>query len=488
LRRARPPSFVILAAAASLAGSPAVAQLVTEPCPELCPTPEVSVVALSKRVEVTWPEIEPTVGRSRFLAGETDEPAVSFSQWDFDSSSTVDIIGSYALDCDYRLTISKVPEPTARFGIVPRLRYVIRTNIQGTGAPVASDTLRVSRADSLFRFRETVAGNLGVSISSNVSQPASTLGSVPVTILGLNTSNSKFTTYEIVALNSVSSLSQGLRVRVRGPLQSTNPADTTLIVSAASDSIVVINGMQVSFDADGSVDMNDTVTWAAHYLFPPSATVDVDLEAFEGYHLWRSDLPDVEDFTLLGEIRQCESKFEFVLLSENEMNEIDLSLDYDPDMRVFTAVDRDVHDNFPLRYAVSTFDRAFLGNERDVTFEGPLAKTPKFYPARPERDPEAKAYVYPNPFKKSAPWEERGESRVVFENLPPACTIRVFNAAADHVATLRHGPGEPRSTSNTAMSWNLTSDRGLDLVPGIYIYYIEGAGSFRQTGKMIVSR
>jgi hypothetical protein len=32
------------------------------------------------------------------------------------------------------------------------------------------------------------------------------------------------------------------------------------------------------------------------------------------------------------------------------------------------------------------------------------------------------------------------------------------------------------------------SDGGEDVVPGIYIYYVESPDGFRQTGKMIIAR
>jgi hypothetical protein len=216
--------------------------------------------------------------------------------------------------------------------------------------------------------------------------------------------------------------------------------------------------------------------------------VEASLEAFEGYHVWRSDLPDVEsDFTLLGEIRQCDSKFEFVLLDETEREELDVELDYDPIARRFHVRDIDVHDDFPYRYAVSTFDRGFLGNPENVTYEGTLAETAKIYPAVQARDASRKAYAVPNPYKRSAAWEEGG-GKIVFANLPPICTIRIYTAAADHVATVRHGPNEPRSTSPTSTSWDLLSDAGETIVPGIYLYHIRSEDGFEQTGKLIVAK
>jgi hypothetical protein len=216
--------------------------------------------------------------------------------------------------------------------------------------------------------------------------------------------------------------------------------------------------------------------------------MEANLEAFEGYHVWRSDLPDVEEFTLLGEIRQCASKFDFNLLDPDEVDELSIVLDYDPAGRSFRLTDRDIHDDFPYRYAVSTFDIGFLGNRQSLVFEGVLAKVEQnLYPAIQVRDPDRQAYVVPNPYKRSAAWEE-DEAKIVFANLPPSCSIRIFSEAADHVATLQHGPGQSISTSPTSAIWNLVSDAGQDIAPGIYIFYIESTDGFQQSGKVIIAR
>jgi hypothetical protein len=108
------------------------------------------------------------------------------------------------------------------------------------------------------------------------------------------------------------------------------------------------------------------------------------------------------------------------------------------------------------------------------------------YPGRLQRDPNQEVFVVPNPYIRHAAWEE-GEPKVVFTNLPPECTIRIFTEAADHVITVNHGPNEPKTTSPTTVTWDLKTDGGEDLVPGVYIYYVEGSG-FQSTGKMMVAR
>jgi hypothetical protein len=439
-------------------------------------------------VEVTWPELSPEQGRR--VTG------VTFTDFD-DSSSVVEIVGNYELECDYRLSITKIPEPADGFGRVVRFRYAIRTNTEGTGAPIGQDTLFIAKADTIYSMEPSVAGRLGIRVSPNVDQPDGPLGTISVISGGLNTSSSSSTTYRATALNSVSSLSQGLQVQVVGPLGNPFAPSDTLIVSAPGVSHPVMNGMTLSF-GEGSVTAGQSITWSARYVFPANGGIEANLEAFEGYHFWRSDLPDLDDFTLIGEIRQCESKFDFALLNDDEISEIDIELLYDPNTRLFQVIDRTIHDDFPYRFAVSTFDRGFLGNAEDTTFEGPLGVSKVHYPARRARAAGVEAYAVPNPFKRSAAWQA-GSPKIVFANLPTECTIRIFNEAADHVATLLHGPGQTSSTSPTSRAWDLSSEVGMAIVPGIYIFHIEGTNRvdvggvettepFEQVGKVIIVR
>jgi hypothetical protein len=453
----------------------------------LCPESAPSVEAFSELVEITWPEVPAEQGRR--------VTNVTLADFD-DSSSVVEIVGNYALDCDYRLSITKIPEPGDGFGRVVRFRYAIRTNTEGTGAPIAQDTLSIAQADTAYFMEPSVAGNLGIRVTPNVNPTSGPLGTISVIAGGLNTSSSSFTEYRATALNTVSSLSEGLRVEVSGPLGNPFAPRDTITVNTPGERHSVMNGMTLSF-SEGTVTAGQSITWSARYLFPANARIEADFEAFEGYHFWRSDLPDLNDFTLIGEIRQCESKFDFALLNEDEVAEVDVELIYDPDARVFRVIDRTIHDDFPYRFAVSTFDRGFLGNAEDTTFEGLLKGSQVHYPARRNRT-SGVAYAVPNPYKRSAAWQA-GSPRIVFANLPTECTIRIFNEAADHVATLVHGPGQALSTSPTSRAWDLASEQGMALVPGIYIFQIEGtnridvggverAERFEQVGKVIIVR
>jgi hypothetical protein len=448
------------------------------------PEPLVEVAPSSQRMTVSWSDVAPEAGRAvSNVTTQYGSPPPPDSVL-----STVAIEGSYVGDCDYRLTVTKIPfDPD--FGLNVKLVYRIATNTTGTGAPVAQDTLDLFQPDTAYPFAPSIAGNLTIRFGPNVG-PAPPLGNVPVTTGGLYAGRTERTEYLARAVNAVASLSDTLRVEVRGPLAATIPKVDTLRVAVPDSAYAVMDGMTLSFadvPAGGSGAPGDSMVWSAHHLFPPTGRVLADLEAFEGYHVWRADVADTNAFYLLGEIRPCESKEIFVHLDENKIDETDLTLTYDAQNRRYQLVDTDIHDDFPYRYGLSTFDRLFLGNEQDVTLESPRSESRVIYPARTARDPSTEVYVVPNPYKRHADWDEGGP-KVVFANLPNPCSIRIFTAATDHIATLEHRyPGEARSTSATSATWNLKTDRDEDIVPGIYIWYVE-AESFQQVGKMIVVR
>ncbi len=454
----------------------------------LLPAPQTSVVGLSERVEVTWNEIAPNEGRRVVID--------SLVSWD-DSSSVVELVGDYVAECDYRVFIQRLGQPDA-FGVHLRLIARLFDQELAVGTPLAIDTLDVFEPDVAVPFSPAVAPNVSIRFSPNVN-PASPLGSIPVTIGGLNTSPARSSTYAAIALNTVSSFPSGLDsliVKVAGPTTENdtsivapiNQRVDTLIVRSSNPSEVfpIFNGMTISFGS-GAAAAGDSSLWSARRAMSTLALIQADLEAYEGYHIWRSDIPDLDHYTLLGEIRVCTSKTELALIDEeDEEAEVSQELDYDSANRVFKLTDFDVHNDFPFRYAVTTFDRGFLGNPFGLVFEGERVPSPTLYPGQLARDESKEVYVVPNPYVKSADWEE-GEPKVVFTNLPTSCTIRVFTESAEHLATIVHGPDQSRSTSATTVTWNLRSESGFDIVPGVYIYYVE-APSFQQTGKMMVVR
>ena len=90
----------------------------------------------------------------------------------------------------------------------------------------------------------------------------------------------------------------------------------------------------------------------------------------------------------------------------------------------------------------------------------------------------SKIKVVPNPYIVSSLYEpEFGELRreplrqIQFINLPNVCTIHIFTVDADKVKTLYHD-----SNSGTEI-WDLRSEGGREIAPGIYIYVVKAEGT-----------
>ena len=95
-------------------------------------------------------------------------------------------------------------------------------------------------------------------------------------------------------------------------------------------------------------------------------------------------------------------------------------------------------------------------------------------------------YVVPDPYVASASWERplfnqtgRGERRIDFVNLPPKCTIRIFNTAGKLVQTIEHDAAPEDGTE----SWDLISKDGLTVAFGVYIFHVEAPGIGNKIGK-----
>ncbi|HEX7070960.1 MAG TPA: hypothetical protein VF190_09150, partial [Rhodothermales bacterium] len=85
-------------------------------------------------------------------------------------------------------------------------------------------------------------------------------------------------------------------------------------------------------------------------------------------------------------------------------------------------------------------------------------------------------FVVPNPYVASSTFEPpntyragRGERRIVFMNLPPVCTIRIYTISGQLVQTLRHDA----PFDDGQEMWDLVTKDGMNAAYGVYIYHVE---------------
>ena len=96
-------------------------------------------------------------------------------------------------------------------------------------------------------------------------------------------------------------------------------------------------------------------------------------------------------------------------------------------------------------------------------------------------------YVVPNPYVATSRFEPantylvgRGERRVLFMNLPPQCTIRIYTITGDLVQTLSHD----NPVDDGQEAWDLTSRDGMDVSYGVYLYHIDAPGVGETVGRL----
>ena len=91
--------------------------------------------------------------------------------------------------------------------------------------------------------------------------------------------------------------------------------------------------------------------------------------------------------------------------------------------------------------------------------------------------------VVPNPYHdKSVRYNWPGEeNKLLFINVPLACTIKIFTASGDLVKTIYH------DNQTTEQAWNQVTDSNQLIYSGVYFYLLE-SDIGRQTGKFVVVR
>jgi len=92
--------------------------------------------------------------------------------------------------------------------------------------------------------------------------------------------------------------------------------------------------------------------------------------------------------------------------------------------------------------------------------------------------------VVPNPYYAFSRYElDQFDRQVRFLGVPDDYTIRIFNIAGDKVRTMDASEKNP---GQSWAIWDLTTDAGLYVAPGIYIWYLVAPGIGETYGKMAI--
>ncbi len=155
----------------------------------------------------------------------------------------------------------------------------------------------------------------------------------------------------------------------------------------------------------------------------------------------------------------------------------------------------------PYFVAVTVFDFGYAGGRGNMPPDetNPLNNVTECYAQTSSEIVEQEnldAYVYPNPYRVDAKYEDGGyENRkgniipdrarlIHFGNLPRVCKIKVYSLDGDHIGTIDHNfpEGGPESMHDW---WNLVSRSGLAVESGLYYWVVESA-TRTQIGKLVI--
>lgn len=93
--------------------------------------------------------------------------------------------------------------------------------------------------------------------------------------------------------------------------------------------------------------------------------------------------------------------------------------------------------------------------------------------------------VVPDPYIVGNAWEvnEFGK-RLMFSNIPSACTIKIYTLLGEHVDTIEHGL-ENESSAGYAF-WDMRTRNDQFIAPGVYLYHAETPDGHETVGRFLV--
>jgi len=167
------------------------------------------------------------------------------------------------------------------------------------------------------------------------------------------------------------------------------------------------------------------------------------------YRIYRSDRSFIGPFTLVRRI--------------NPSRPTDVSRYFNDEINKWVYEDQTISLATGYYYAVTSYDSS--GSESWLTNRNETAVTA----TRSAADNVLNVKVFPNPFKEVSGFPTQGtENFIVWSNLPPVCTIRIYTSSGELVKTLRHE--NPNSGEEV---WDQLTDARQRTAPGIYFWTVD---------------
>ncbi len=277
-------------------------------------------------------------------------------------------------------------------------------------------------------------------------------------------------------------------------------------------------GLSIYFK-DGYVDTTEGGT---------SAYFSVDLQTYEGFHVWRKGVQNTEpdnypsqtDMTAISEI----SKEEYYLYSKinrtddipnkrlenwEYFNDRGEEMAYPrvdslggKDLVYYEWLDKNVFPGFKYYYSVTSYDRGFYrGSSKDSVSDNFVCDNDSIpcsdvmeaiWVGSPATGIIDDIYAVPNPFRtgssaQTTPYYHNYEDGdyVKFFNIPPQAKLRIFTISGDLVWK---AVNDNSYGGEGIIKWNAENMEGQQVTSGVFIYRCEDTNGEDTYGKVIVIR
>jgi hypothetical protein len=237
------------------------------------------------------------------------------------------------------------------------------------------------------------------------------------------------------------------------------------------------------------------------------AYFEIDLQTFEGFHIWRGLSPVPSRMLVISELSRDDAYLGIRAdsLYFREWPKLD-----GRGRPYYEFVDRDVFVGFTYFYHVTCFDKGYFKgryqfNKRDneICDEDPENPATPGYPVDCEevahrivmtvdaRDGVDRIYAVPNPYRTgtsaatSPYYHNFPDESVKFFNMPGDAEIKIYTVSGDLVWQHHHASVDG---TDGVVSWNVKNKDGGDVCSGVYIYRVEVGNGQSMYGRIVVIR
>jgi len=232
------------------------------------------------------------------------------------------------------------------------------------------------------------------------------------------------------------------------------------------------------------------------------ANFEIDLQTFEGFHVWRGLSPLPSQMEVIAELSRQEA---FMGIEEDSLYFLEWPKEDPTGRPYYELVDRNVFAGFTYYYIVSCFDRGYLLGKVERNKTDNIICDETAVPGDPAScESVARSitmtvsaprvmqtiFAVPNPYRSGTSAETTPyyhnfpDGSIRLFNVPSGSSIKIFTISGDLVWEGRH---ENPDGNDGVVTWGVRNKHGMEVGSGVYVYRVEGP-SGDMLGRIVIIR